>query len=267
VIAGVVLAAGLGTRLRPLTDLVPKPLCPVAGVPLVDLAVARIEPHVDAVAVNVHHHRAQIEAHLEARWPHVHRSVEEPEPLGTAGAHGHLRPWIAGRAVLVHNADAWFGGAGSGRAGHDLTAFVEGWDGERVRLVVVPARHGQAADFPDGTTFAGISLNPWALVERLQPTPTGLWEVAWREEAAAGRLDVVVHDGPWFDTGTPSTYLAANLAANGGASVIAPDAEVDPTACIERSLVWSGASVGPGEHLVEQIRAPGPLTVDAPQHP
>jgi NDP-sugar pyrophosphorylase family protein len=75
----------------------------------------------------------------------------------------------------------------------------------------------------------------------------------------------VPYDGPWFDTGTPSTYLAANLAANGGRSVIAADADVDPTAVVERSLVWPGAKVAAHERLVEQIRAPGPITVDAPQ--
>jgi NDP-sugar pyrophosphorylase family protein len=259
VIAGVVLAAGLGTRLRPLTDLVPKCLCPVANVPLLDLAVERVRPHVDDVAVNVHHHRLALERHLDDRWPDVHRSIEEPEALGTAGALGRLKPWIAGRPVLVHNSDAWF------PADTELDDFVGTWDGERVRLLTVPARATTAPDFADGSTFAGISLMPWPIVERLTEEPTGLWEVAWREEADAGRLDLVRHDGPWFDTGTPSTYLAANLAASGGRSVVHPDAVVDPTATIERSVVWPGATVAAGEHLVEQIRAPQGLTVDAPQ--
>jgi NDP-sugar pyrophosphorylase family protein len=259
-LAGVVLAAGLGTRLRPLTDLVPKPLCPVANVPLLDLAVDRVRPHVEATAVNVHHHRDRMVAHLEARWPDVHRSIEEPEPLGTAGALGHLRPWLAGRPALVHNADAWF------PADRDLGDFVDTWDGERVRLLVVPTRPGTPPDH-DGWTFAGISLTPWGLLEHLAAEPTGLWEVAWRDEAEAGRIDAVRHDGPWFDTGTPSTYLAANLAANGGESVVSPEADVDPDAHVERSLVWPGATVAAGERLVEQIRAPGPITVDAPQAP
>lgn len=252
---GVVLAAGLGTRLRPLTELVPKPLCPVAGVPLVDLALDRLRPHVEALAVNVHHHRDQMVAHLQCAEPDAHRSIEEPVALGTAGALGQLRDWIAGRPTIVHNADAWF------PPDLDLRGFVAGWDGERVRLLVVPARGDARPDFGDGTVFAGISCNPWPVVAPLRPEPSGLWEAAWRH----ADLDLVVHEGPWFDTGTPSTYLAANLAANGGRSVIALDADVDPTATIERSLVWPGATVAAHERLVEQIRAPGPITVDAPQ--
>jgi NDP-sugar pyrophosphorylase family protein len=255
-VAGVVLAAGFGTRLRPLTDLVPKPLCPVAGTPLLDLAIDHVRTATTDVAVNVHHHRDQIERHLAGT--RVHLSIEEPEPLGTAGAIGRLRSWIDGRPTLVQNGDAWYPPA-------DLAAtFVDGWDGERIRLLVVrPARPGMD-DFGDAT-FAGASLLPWADVEPLEAVPSGLWEVSWRRARDDGRLELVTLDGPWFDTGTPSRYLAANLAANGGESVIAPDADVHPSAVVERSVVWSGATVEAGEHLVEQIRAPGPLTVDAPQ--
>jgi NDP-sugar pyrophosphorylase family protein len=254
-LAGVVLAAGLGTRLRPLTELIPKPLCPVANVPLVDLAIAHVRTATDDVAVNVHHHRDRMVAHLDGR---VHLSIEEPEPLGTAGALGRLKPWIDGRPTLVHNGDAWHPPV-------DLaTTFVDGWDGERIRLlVVVPARPG-LEDFGDAT-FAGVSLLPWRDVERLRAEPSGLWEESWRQAKADGRLELVRYDGPWYDTGTPSTYLAANLAASGGASVIAPDAVVDQTAVVERSVVWPGATVHADEHLVEAIRAAGDLTVEAPQ--
>src|SRR5687767_16032024 len=93
-VAGVVLAAGRGTRLRPLTGLRPKALCPVGNVPLVDLALERVRPAVTAVAVNLHHGRDALDAHLAGD---VHRSVEEDEPLGTAGALGQLRGWIDGR--------------------------------------------------------------------------------------------------------------------------------------------------------------------------
>jgi N-acetyl-alpha-D-muramate 1-phosphate uridylyltransferase len=251
-IVGVVLAAGLGTRLRPLTEVLPKALCPVANEPLVDGALRRLRTiGISEAAVNVHHHRGRMVDHLAPLGVHV--SVEEDEPLGTAGALGQLRGWIAGRPTIVHNADAWFAG--------DLGAFVDGWDGERVRLLTVPARPG-LADFDD-RTFAGVSLLPWWAVAPLEAVPSGLWEVSWREATEQGRVDLADLDGPWFDTGTPANYLAANLAANGGASVIAPDATVDPSATVVRSVVWPGAVVGPGEHLVERIRAPGGITVDA----
>lgn len=252
-LAAVVLAAGLGTRLRPLTDLLPKALCPVGNVPLVDLAIERVRSCTGDVAVNVHHHRERMEAHLAPLGVHV--SVEEGEPLGTAGAIGRLRGWIDGRPVLVHNADAWMA------AGDVGARLVEGWDGERIRLLVVPAR--PAMDDFAGWTFAGLSLMPWSDVAALAPEPTGLWEVSWRVARDAGRVELVPFDGAWFDTGTPSNYLAANLASAGGESVVAPDAEVSGE--LVRSVVWSGARVEVGERLVEQIRAPGPVTVDAPQ--
>src|SRR5688500_3921346 len=104
-LAAVVLAAGLGTRLRPLSDLRPKALCPVANVPLIDGNLARARLWTESIAVNAHHRSEQLVAHL--REHDVTLSIEEQEPLGTAGAIGNLKDWIAGRDVLVVNADAW----------------------------------------------------------------------------------------------------------------------------------------------------------------
>ena len=99
-LAGVVLAAGAGSRLRPLTRLRPKALCPVGDRPLVDHACDRAASVTSDVAVNVHHGRALVEAHLADRP--LHLSVEADEARGTAGALGLLRPWIDGRAGAGH---------------------------------------------------------------------------------------------------------------------------------------------------------------------
>ena len=111
-LAGVVLAAGAGTRLRPLTRLRPKALCPVANVPLVDLALERVRPAVEAVAVNVHHGRAALEAHLADAAVHV--SVEEGEALGTGGAlgHHHRGSRQCERGQATRSNDTWLGRAG-----------------------------------------------------------------------------------------------------------------------------------------------------------
>lgn len=245
---GVVLAAGLGTRLRPLTDVRPKALCPVANVPLVDWALARVRTVAEDVAVNVHAGRAQMEEHLAGAGVHV--SVEADAPLGTAGALGRLRDWIAGRPVLVGNADAW----------HrlDVRALLDGWDGERPRLLVVhdPSR----GDFGPWR-YVGSTLLSWRTVARLEATPSGLHDLVWMPALAEGALELVEAAGEFFDCGTPADYLAANLCASGGDSVVGEGAVV--VGELVRSVVWPGGVVRRGERLVESIRVGADLTVDA----
>jgi N-acetyl-alpha-D-muramate 1-phosphate uridylyltransferase len=248
-LCAVVLAAGEGRRLRPLTLVRPKPLCPVAGEALLDLALARARTVTGAVAVNVHHGRAAIEEHLAADAAGVHVSVEEPEALGTAGALAHLRSWIDGRDVVVLNGDTWTPG--------DLGAVTASWDRERVRILSQGTVQLSPPDRPV-VRLAGAFM-PWSEVARLAPVPSGLWEVSWRYRKAEGRLDVVRWDGPSIDCGTPARYLAANLAASGGAPVVAPDARVD--GAVERSVVWPGAHVGRHEVLVDAVRTGNGVTV------
>lgn len=244
--AAVVLAAGSGTRLRPLTAVLPKALCPVGNVALVDLAVARARAVTTSVAVNVHAGRRLMDAHLEGTGLHV--SVEEPVALGTAGALGRLRPWIDGRPVLVVNADAWHTA--------DLAAFARDWDGERARLLTV--HEPRLATWGD-RAYAGAALLPWPLVRDLPDTPAGLWEVSWRTLRPGADLDLVDHDGPFFDCGTPGDYLAANLAASGGRPVVGAGAVVE--GWLDRSVVWPGARVRAGEVLRGAVRATDRVTV------
>lgn len=247
-LAAVVLAAGAGTRLAPLTSVRPKALCPVGDRPLVDHALDRVEAVVgagpDRVAVNAHAHRAQLEVHVGGR---ALVSVEEPVALGTAGAVARLRPWLDGRAALVVNADAWAPG--------DLGPLVEGWDGRRVRVLVAS---DPALPLGPATRVLG-SLLPAADVAALPDGVSGLTTVCWRPAAAAGRLDQVGGPRPFIDCGRPGDYLAANLAASGGRPVVGAGARVAGT--LERSVVWPGGVVRPGEHLVDAVRVGEWLTV------
>jgi N-acetyl-alpha-D-muramate 1-phosphate uridylyltransferase len=245
-LAAVVLAAGAGTRLRPLTQRRPKALCPVDGEPLVDLAIGRVIGAVGGagdVAVNVHHGRGAMEEHLATAG--VHLSIEEPEALGTAGALGRLHGWLSGRAVVVVNADAWCPGS--------VEHLVAGWDGERIRLLVA----GED-DLTPHSRIAG-ALMPWAAVEPLAPEPSGLYEASWATAHAAGEVEVVRHDGPLVDCGTPAQYLEANLLASGGRSVVAEDAVVE--GAVDRCVIWAGATVRRGEELTCAIRADDQMTV------
>lgn len=190
------LAAGAGTRLRPLSDVCPKPLCPLGDSTLLDRAIDQVAAAVGVpVAVNVHHGRDAMLSHLSGR-DDVHVSVEEPEALGTAGAVAALAGWLDGRAALVVNADTVHG--------EDLAAFVAGWDGERVRVLMT-------GDGPFGPRSGVVaSIVPWPDVERLRAVPSGLWEVLWRPGLEEGRLEWVHARGTVIDCGTVSAYVLAN---------------------------------------------------------
>jgi NDP-sugar pyrophosphorylase family protein len=252
-LAAVVLAAGAGSRLSPLTSLRPKALCPVGDRTLLDHALHRVAPAVDPreTAVNLHHGADMVERHLDQTDSPVHRSLEEGFALGTAGALGELRQWLDGRHVLVANADLWAG------EGLDVEGFVAGWDRERVRLMTVDT--GRPADF--GTLrYCGLALMPARHVQDLRPEPSGLYEVSWRAEWEAGRLDLVNTTAVTIDCGTPADYLRANLVWSGGASVVDPGARVASGAILDRSVVWDDSEVHRSETLTCAIRA-GRLTV------
>ncbi len=246
-LAGVVLASGAGSRLQPLTSHRPKPLCPVANVPLLDLAIARVQTLTPDIAVNVHYLRQQIEEHL-ADSP-VHISVEEPRALGTAGALGQLRGWVDGRDVLLTNGDTW--------QQRGLASFADGWDRERVRLLVLP--EAARPDFEGRWRYVGAALLPWRHVSLLSAVPSGLYEVMWRELAEQHLLEFVPAEGLCIPCDTPADYLCANLLATGGESSIGAGASVRGT--VERSVIWPGASVHEGEALVEAIRIGADVTI------
>jgi N-acetyl-alpha-D-muramate 1-phosphate uridylyltransferase len=267
-VCAVLLAAGEGRRLRPLTELTPKALCPVGNVPLLDLALARVAvlglTGPARVAVNASYLAAQVVEHVGDR---ATVSVE-PAPMGTSGGVANLRGWIAGRDVLVVNSDAYL-------AGGRLPPLLDGWDGRTVRLLGVPAEPGRPAEF-GRYRFAGACLLPWDLVATLPSEPAELVRTVWRPAEAAGRLQVVEYTGIFLDTGTPGDYLTANLHAAGGGNLVAPGARVTGrlaqavvgagavvAGTLTRAVVWPGGRVGAGEHLIDAVRVGPSLTVAA----
>ncbi len=259
-LAGVVLAAGRGSRMSPLTDRVPKPLLTVGNERLLDLALQRVrlliggppvgdrEDQVDRVdhvggdlAVNAHYLAAKVALAAAAFEPSVHVSLERRTALGTAGALRHLRDWIDGRPVLLSNSDLWLA--------EPIDGFLDGWDGMRPRLLVQELN--KPADF-GRFRYLGVSTVPAATAAALGYSPSGLYRALWQEAYADGGLEFVEFTGRSFDCGTPAEFLAANLAAAHGESVIAPDALVHGT--IDRCVVLEGALVAPEEHLVCAIR-------------
>jgi len=267
-VCAVVLAAGEGQRLRPLTAQIPKALCPVGNVPLLDRAMARVAALGLDCAVNACYLGEQVVAHVGGR---AHVAVEPGDPWGTSGGLARLRDWIDGRGVLVGNADAYL--ADPARApGPDIAHLLAGWDGETVRILGVPGSTG-GREF-GAHRFAGFSLLPWTVVRDLPVERGELVRTAWRPAERTGLLEVVEYRGDYLDTGTPATYLAANLHAAGGGNLIDPTAIV--SAPVERAVigagavvagpvteavVWPGGRVAAGELLRDAIRAHDGLTV------
>jgi NDP-sugar pyrophosphorylase family protein len=265
-LCAVILAAGEGRRLRPLTASLPKSLCPVGNVPLLDRALAAVAGFgltgPADVAVNAWYLADQISSFVAGR---AHLSIETgPAPLGSAGGLGQLRDWIDGRDVLVGNADAYL-------AGGDLTPLLRDWSGATVRMLGVLAGD-RPAEF-GAHRFAGFSVLPWRYVASLAPVATDLVRAVWRPAEAAGELELVDYAGTYIDSGTPADYLAANLHALGSApALVAASAVV--TGSISRAVVgaratisgyaedavvWPDAVVAAPEHLVRAIRY-GPST-------
>jgi mannose-1-phosphate guanylyltransferase/MurNAc alpha-1-phosphate uridylyltransferase len=272
-VCGIMLAAGEGQRLRPLTELLPKALCPVGNVALLDRGLSRLAAlglaGPESVAVNAAYLAERIVRHVGGR---AHVSVEADGPLGTSGGVARLSPWIDGRAALVGNADGYLADP-SRDPGKDIAALLDGWSGETVRMLTLPVSPGATGGF-SGRRFAGFSLLPWRYIQKIPQGYGDLVRAAWRPAEAAGELELIPYEGVYIDTGTPGDYLAANLHAARGDSLIDPGAEVSGRVTtsvigaharirgvVTGSVVWPHAEVAEGEELTAAIRAPGGLTV------
>jgi NDP-sugar pyrophosphorylase family protein len=187
--------------------------------------------------------------------------------LGTSGALWHLREWIAGRPVLVLNSDAYLSGTG-----RDLAPLIDDWDATTVRVLTVAAGE-RTAEF-SGRRFAGASLLPADLVEGLPAGLSHLVLTIWRPAERAGRLEVKPYGFHYVDTGTPADYLAANLDAADGGSLVAPTAVVTGSVVssvvgagarvagsVTRCVVLPGARVAADETLVDAIRLSSDVTL------
>jgi NDP-sugar pyrophosphorylase family protein len=117
-----ILAAGLGTRLRPLTDHTPKALLPFRGKTMLEHVLAHLGMHgITEVVINVHHHAGQVERFLEIHQNfgfNIHISDERQQLMDTGGGIVHARHWLEGAGpFIVHNVDIW--------SGVDLGALVK----------------------------------------------------------------------------------------------------------------------------------------------
>jgi MurNAc alpha-1-phosphate uridylyltransferase len=216
------MAAGLGKRMRPLTATRPKPLVKVAGKALIDHALDRLQAGgIEKVVVNVHYLADTVEAHLRARKPkmEVVISDERGQLLETGGGLMHAKPLLGDAPFVCANSDnLWIDGP---RDSIDL--LRRHWDGARMDALLLLVPHARATchtgpgDFhmdAEGRisrrrtgkvapfVFTGVQiLSPRLLVD--PPGPVFSTNIFWDRAIASGRAFGVSHQGLWFDVGTP----------------------------------------------------------------
>ncbi|MBB42723.1 MAG: mannose-1-phosphate guanylyltransferase [Rhodospirillaceae bacterium] len=216
-----VLAAGLGLRMRPITLSVPKPLVPLHGVSLIDRVLDHlIEVQVDLAVINLHYLSHLIENHLSKRThPNIVFSHEKRVLLETGGGIARALPHLGESPFFVVNADiAWTDGALpalSRLSGfwkdsmmdallllHPVSAAT-GYDGIGDYIIGADGRLRKAKnEEPAPYVFTGIQLLSPLIFER---TPKRVFplNVLYNKAQSQGRLFGLVHDGEWHHIGTP----------------------------------------------------------------
>jgi mannose-1-phosphate guanylyltransferase len=265
-----VLAAGLGSRLRPLTDLVPKALVPIGDRPMLALVAERLRAAgCERIVANAHHHADAIVAFCAGEKIEVSR---EEEILGTAGGLERAASLLGEGDVLVHNGDVLvdldLAALASAHRAHDAAATLAittraaregnvGVDGEGriVRLRSETFFEGEMS----GGEFTGVHVVSARVREALPAKGCLVGDVYMprlRELAknAAKHADLYVYNARDFvDVGSIEGYLRANVAWLGErASFVGEGAYVDPRVVLDRVVVGSGACVE-GEGIVSRV--------------
>ncbi|MBJ7412250.1 MAG: nucleotidyltransferase family protein [Phenylobacterium sp.] len=218
-----VLAAGLGTRMRPLTDSMPKALVPVAGKALIDHVLDRLrDAGVERAVVNVHHFADQMEAHLEGRRDlEILISDERAALLDSGGGIRHAADKLGRDPIFVANIDSlWIEGRTPA-----LETLKQAWDPGAMDILLLLVKRGQGIGFegPQGffrddagrlthstaaappTPFANIGfaiLKPQVLDDQ----PEGAFSIipTWHRLQAEGRLYGVPMEAFWMHVGDPA---------------------------------------------------------------
>jgi MurNAc alpha-1-phosphate uridylyltransferase len=220
-----ILAAGLGTRMAPLTREKPKPLIELNGKPLIDHAIDRlVRGGVNFIVVNVHYMAEQIVAHLEKRKTRnpdvqIHISDETGMILDTGGAIAKALPYFEGEPFFTHNSDSlWVEGMGSA-----LTRMRTRWDPDSMDSLMLLAPCATAIGYDGRGDF---EMDAWGTLKRRQEMNlapfvwTGLQIVhprlfdsaaggrfsinpLWDKAIENGRLAGLRLDGVWIHVGTP----------------------------------------------------------------
>src|SRR3546814_4485132 len=229
--SAMVMAAGLGKRMRPLTATRPKSLVRVAGKALIDHSLDRIEAAgIGHVVVNVHYLADALGAHLAAQKRSFTIAISDERDLllETGGGMIKALPQLRGDPILIVNSDnIWTDGPPD-----SLRPLAPHWDGERMDALLLLIRqasasgHGGRGDFhmdPAGKlsrrkpghiapfVYTGIQLISRRFLDGAPEGPFSTM-LLWERAIAAGRLYGLSHMGQWFDVGTPASIAPTGAA-------------------------------------------------------
>ena len=251
-----ILAAGFGTRLRPITYTLPKPLVPVRNKPLIAYAVeSYIAAGIDEIVVNLHHLPDLIEQYLTSSFDCTFHFSREEKILGTGGALRRVR------SLLEHQDEFFLVNADTIQS----PPFDELRRARRYVPAALTLRHPPANDkftpvwfengritgFGSGTgeplMFSGSHCIGAEIFDRLPDEEEfSIVDRVYRHAPLAGVID----DGPWFDIGTPQRYLEAN-----GGTFVGARSVVEGT--LNDTVVWDDCRIARGVTLNECIVAHG----------
>jgi N-acetyl-alpha-D-muramate 1-phosphate uridylyltransferase len=213
-----VLAAGYGTRLLPLTERMPKPLVPVAGKPMIEYSLDKLVAYgIEEVVVNVSHHKEQLIQYLSQFKCLSFKISEEAEPLETGGGLKKASTFFGNEPLFTINSDIlWFDERES--ALERLTQF---WDDAQIDFLLLAQSKAKAVGHDKGEDHLFIKREntigwneldaPYIIAgigifhpRVLQNAPDGKFSVKilWHEAMKQNCLKCLSHHGRWFQTGT-----------------------------------------------------------------
>jgi MurNAc alpha-1-phosphate uridylyltransferase len=213
-----VLAAGYGTRLKPLTDRMPKPLVPVLGKPMIDYALDRLrEFGIEEVIINVSHLKEQLSAYLAGCRDLTIQLSEEAEPLETGGGLKQALPLLGSEAFFYINSDIIWLDEGETA----LARLARHWDDAKMDFLLLAQPRAKAVGYDKGEDHLFVRRDntiEWndqeapyiiASVGIIHPrvfagVPEGKFSVKrlWLQALSENRLFCLPHHGRWFQTGT-----------------------------------------------------------------
>ena len=271
------LAAGRGTRFKPVTEAIPKALFPFLNVPLLRTHLARLgRAGVSEVGVNVHHLPEAMHESIRALPPGSPKTrlFHEPEILGTAGALRNAADFLSGEDFLLVNVDAALEPdfpallSRHCQTGRAVTLLVTE-NNEPARFTPLAAEGDRIVSFGKGSAWPLVYTGICALSPRvLSGIPAGersLVDDLWQPLLDAGEeIGWLLHDGPFSDLGTPRDFLRATRQALTRGGPFPPESGTfdAPTRILSRiplrgfdgvSTVVGRASIGKGARLIESV--------------